>query len=102
MVPEENSLSKTTIRKMDLSKGKTVGYLIGQLAKDDSVKERIGHDLIDVAISKLHMSFMQNGGRVICIDCKEPMIQYYMGEGFTLVEPRPNDKNGLYRLIRLF
>jgi hypothetical protein len=38
----------------------------------------------------------------MCIDCKEPMIGYYEDEGFILVEPSPNGKNGLYRLVRLF
>ncbi len=102
MVPKENSLSNTTVRRMDLDDGKTVGYLIGQLAKDDSVEEHVGHDLIDMAIGKLHVSFMQNGGRVICIDCKGPLLDFYKNEGFTLVEPEPNRKNGLYRLLRLF
>lgn len=101
-VPEENSLSNSTVRRMDLSGGKTVGYLIGQLAKDDSVKEHIGHYLMDVAAEQLKVSYMQNGGRVMCIDCKEPMIGYYENEGFVLVEPSPNGKNGLYRLVRLF
>ena len=101
-VPAENSLKNSTIKKMDLSDGKTVGYLIGQLAKDDSVKEHIGHDLLDTAVEQLMVSYKQNGGRVMCIDCKEPMIGYYEDTGFKIIEPRPNEKNGLYRLIRLF
>ena len=77
-------------------------YLIGQLAKDDSVKDHIGHYLMDAATEQLKVSYMQNGGRVMCIDCKEPMIGYYENEGFVLVEPSPNRKSGLYRLVRLF
>ena len=101
-VSSKSSLVKGVIRKMDLNDGETVGYLIGQMAKDDSVEEQMGHRMLSFAKSMLHKSYMQNGGRVICIDCKGPLVDYYRKEGFLTVEPDPNEKNGLYRLVSLF
>jgi len=72
------------------------------MAKDDSVEEQMGHRMLSFAKNMLHKSYMQNGGRVICIDCKGPLVDYYGKEGFLMVEPDPNEENGLYRLASLF
>lgn len=101
-VSGETSLSNAIKRKMDLKDDKTVGYLIGQIAKDDSVSEHVGHELIQTAMRLLKMSYMQNGGRVVCLDCKKELLDFYQKEGFVLIRSMPDSKNGLYRLVKLF
>ena len=101
-VSDRTELAKGIVRRMDLNDNETVGYLIGQMAKDDSVFKSIGGKMLSFAQNMLYVSYRQNGGRAICIDCKEPMIEYYRKEGFILVEPEPDKRNGLYRLVRLF
>lgn len=101
-VREDSPLSKGIRRKMDLNGNRAVGYLIGQMAKDDRVQEHIGHSLISKALRLLNVSYMMNGGRVVCVDCKKELLPFYQREGFVLIHTKPDEKNGLYRLILLF
>jgi len=101
-VTAKSVLTGGIVRKMDLHNGETVGYLIGQMAKDDTVTEHIGGTMLKFSENMLYISYRQNGGRVICIDCKKELLEFYAQEGFTLVEPEPDERSGLYRLVKLF
>ncbi len=98
-VANDTCLSKTIQKRMDLHDGMTNAYLIGQLAKDDRIEEYIGHDLIRLAIDLIHTGFEMFGCRTICIDCKEPLVKFYEGEGFIKIGPKSCD--GLYRMVYL-
>jgi hypothetical protein len=98
---DSSLLSKSLVRRMDLSGGEGIAYLIGQLAKDDSVDGHIGHDLVQLAVDLLRQSHRQVGCRTICVDCKEPLLKFYRGESFVQVSKEP-EGNGLYRMMCLF
>ena len=98
-VCEDSPLSKTIRNRMDLHDNMTNAYLIGQLAKDDRVDEHIGHELIKMAINLIRPGFEMFGCRIICIDCKKPLIEFYEREGFFRISTEPVD--GLYRMVCL-
>ncbi|MBQ8178913.1 MAG: hypothetical protein IJ026_00495 [Candidatus Methanomethylophilaceae archaeon] len=98
-VCEDTPLSKTIRKRMDLHDNMTDAYLIGQLAKDDRVEERMGHELIRVAINLIRPGFEMFGCRTIRIDCKEPLLKFYEREGFFRISTEPVD--GLYRMVCL-
>lgn len=98
-VCEDTPLSKTIRKRMDLHNNMTNAYLIGQLAKDDRVKEHMGHELIRTAIDLIRPGFEMFGCRTICIDCKKPLIRFYEKEGFFRISTEPVD--GLYRMVCL-
>ena len=102
IIPNNSELSNTVIKRMNASKGSAIAYLIGQLAKDDCVKEKFGHTLMQLSLDLLRVSNLQVGCRTICIDCKEKLIKFYKEEGFMMINPEPDKENGLYRMVMLF
>lgn len=102
IIPNDNELSNKVVKRMDVSEGSAIAYLIGQLAKDDCVKKKFGHTLMQLSLDLLRVSNLQVGCRTICIDCKEKLIKFYKEEGFKIINPESNGENGLYRMVMLF
>ena len=82
---EEVSRSK----KKDMTAGETKlktysAYLIGHIAKADSIHEKLGYDMLDNARDLIYRAQKYVGGRLIYIDCKdeERLIRFYRNYGF--------------------
>lgn len=60
-------------------------FLIGHIAKDDSVKEKLGDIIIEKAIALLLQAQEIVGGRLVYVDCKDvpQLIEYYERNHFT-------------------
>jgi predicted GNAT family N-acyltransferase len=100
-IPEENLLSKKVYREMDVYKGVSQSYLIGQLGKADGVEMKIGPELIEFAINVFSQSFRSIGCRTVRLDCKHDLIKFYEKNGFHLVShEKANDE--LYHMVALF
>lgn len=80
----------------NVKKGKPFpAYLIGQLARADSSKKGLGKTLLNVAIRYIKAAELLVGGRLIYLDCKATMINYYEKYGFKYIQDRVKpDKNG--------
>ncbi len=98
-VNPEVKLSKSIIRRMDLCNNSTNAYLIGQLAKDDRVEAHIGHDLVEQALDLIRPGFESYGCRMVCVDCKESLLDFNEKESFFKIGFEPN--HGLHRMVCL-
>lgn len=98
-VPETNVLSAKIRKDMDIYKGVSQTYLLGQLCKSKTVEEKIGSDLIDFALRIFNQSFKSLGCRAIRADCKSDLIGFYEKNGFRLVSQ--DGDTGLYHMVML-
>jgi len=72
-------------RKMNFNNHVALSYLIGQLGKRDGSAKGLGMFAIEKAISCILKANAKVGCRVIRIDCRESLIEYYENNGFTPV-----------------
>ncbi|MDR3282411.1 MAG: hypothetical protein LBS92_02230 [Candidatus Methanoplasma sp.] len=100
-IKEDWPVSNQLKRSMNVSNNApTVAFLIGQLCKADGVSDKIGPDMIDLAMKMFDGMRKVGGGRVVCVDCKEGLLGFYNKNGFRVVSKPTED--GLYRMVRLF
>lgn len=84
-------------KKQKLAKSKEVkhlaGYLLAQLARDDSSQKGIGKTLIELAIERIRVAQKEVAGRFLYLDCKNELRQYYEKMGFNYMQQNPEKKN---------
>lgn len=98
-------ISKTKQKELNglfLPQGNVVvGYLIGQLGKNDTYCEaHIGSRLLDAALGILQGQAQRAvGGRFVIIECypDEKLIEFYQRNGFYLLQVDPED--GMAQLV---
>jgi hypothetical protein len=77
------------------------GILIGQLARSDLFDQSAinGKKMIDDAKDIIKQGRYFLGGKIVYLDCKEPLIEFYQENGYSLVvqEPFPN---GYYKMFK--
>ncbi|NLL94543.1 MAG: hypothetical protein GX224_02130 [Thermoplasmatales archaeon] len=100
-VPKNNELSSKIVRDMNLNRdGRSPAYLIGQISKNDSEEKGFGRVLMDIGLKILETGHEMFGCRTVCVDCREPLLDYYEKYGFKRIgEP---SEDGLFRLVFLF
>jgi len=91
--------SNRMLKKMNINEGLAMSYLIGQLGKSDGSAKGLGKFAIERAIGVIVKANAKVGCRVIRIDCRESLIEYYENNGFTLV--RSNDEGSLNLMVRI-
>jgi hypothetical protein len=98
-------VSKSQRRKLDgLSKNADSlnVYLIGQLAKNDSYKDKVtGTELLNYAIPLIKNCMRIIGGRVVLVECKnqEKLVDFYKKQNFTILQETEDSKN-MIQLVR--
>jgi len=100
-IPEANALTNRVKKEMDVYKGVSQSYLIGQLGKSDGVEKGIGPELIAFSLSVFEKSFRALGCRTVRVDCKQELIKFYEDNGFILISPE-KDEDELYHMVLLF
>lgn len=90
-----NKLDKAVVKFLDGYTDETIAipcYLIGQLGKSDTCKEKIGSFLLDDALSIIDKSQDSLKGRFVLIDSvnDEKVIEFYKQNSFIALE---NDKS---------
>ncbi len=84
-----------------------VGYLIGQIGKNQSIADNPVHmqDILAVVSDKVHMVFEQIGGRFMFLDCKaanEKVCALYKSNGFIPFQDIVLDGKGAYhQMVKL-
>jgi hypothetical protein len=78
------------------------GLLIAQLARNDNygTQDVNGQELIETCEEILSDVNELVGGRVIYLDCKEPLIALYESCGYRLLQAEPFS-NGLYKMMKM-
>ena len=62
---------------MNVSKGPSAAFLIGQMSKADGIEEKIGSFMIKISPSLFEGARKVCGGRVVCVDCKKELLEFY-------------------------
>jgi hypothetical protein len=77
------------------------GILIAQLARSDrfSQSDINGGKMIDDAEDIIEQGRYYLGGKIVYLDCKEPLIEFYQGNGYALVIPEPYP-SGYYKMFK--
>ncbi|MDR0198376.1 MAG: GNAT family N-acetyltransferase [Methanomassiliicoccaceae archaeon] len=100
-VPEENLLSNKVRKEIDVHRGVSQSYLIGQLGKADGVGKGVGPKLIEFALSIFNQSFRSIGCRTVRLDYKHDLIKFYEKNGFHLVS-QEGTGDDFYHMVALF
>jgi hypothetical protein len=71
-----------------------VGYLLGQLGKDDGCSQRIGQQLLGAAMRFLRDAQHAVGGRFVLVECQKDakLVAYYREYGFVELQMDSTDR----------
>jgi len=104
-IPEK--LSKNQRKKIDglyNSISEIPVYLIGQIAKNESSKDKIsGKEIIEFAYSYVREASTIVGGRIILIELKnnDKLIKFYENNGFVLLPNKTENEEDLLQMVRV-
>ncbi len=90
-IPEDNQLSKTVLRNMNIEKSTSVAqsYLLGQLCRAADSEAGFGKIMMSEAIDKARTCMEIVGCRMIRLDCNDDMVEYYKKAGFKIINKNP-------------
>ena len=94
--PVSNALKK----RMNVSGGPSAAFLIGQMCKANGIEDKLGPLMIKMALTMFDGAREICGGRVVCVDCKKELLEFYKENGFKVIS-NPSE-GGLYRLAILY
>jgi len=86
-------------KKMNINNGSAQSYLIGQIGKLDGAQKGLGRFAIEKAIDRIVSANAKVGCRVVRVDCRPPLVNYYKDNGFTLV--RQNADRDLNEMVMI-
>jgi hypothetical protein len=77
------------------------GILVAQLGRSDAfASEDInGHEMIEDAEDVIERGRYYLGGKVVYLDCREPLIGFYEQNGYALVKPEPYP-SGYFKMFK--
>jgi hypothetical protein len=79
------------------------GILIGQLGRSDDfgTDDINGQELILAAEKIIEQGRYYLGGKIVYLDCREPLIEFYGKNGYALVksEPYPNGYHKMFKSL---
>ena len=99
-VPDDNLLSNSAQRRMNIEFETHVSqaFLLGQLSRSEDSIAGTGRELVAFAMDMLGEAKRIVGCRVVRLDCKDDLTEYYEGLGFNLVGK--NEDKDLNQMIR--
>jgi len=98
-VEEHYSIPKDIFEQMNVDHDVAQAYLLGQLAKADGVEKGFGKIMIKQALSTFSIGKEMFGCRVVRLDCKDSMIEYYESCGFSFI--RKNSDKQLNQMVAI-
>jgi len=99
-IEEDWPVSSTLKKRMNILGGTATAFLIGQMCKADDVREKLGSYMISLAVMLFDGVREVCGGRVVCVDCKKDLLEFYERNGFKKINS-PSE-SGLYRMVLLY
>ena len=67
---------------MNLKDGIAQAYLVGQVARSDDAVSGLGGQMIDRALDAFTEGNRMFGCRMVRLDCRDELVEYYMTKGF--------------------
>jgi len=98
-VDEYDPIPKDILEQMNINNKIAQAYLLGQLAKADGVEKGFGKEMIRQALNAFAKGKEMFGCRVVRLDCKDRMIDYYESCGFSFV--RKNNDRELNQMVAI-
>ena len=90
VVNKQHSIPDDIFAQMNVNRGIAQAYLLGQLAKTDGMEKGIGKKMIKRALDIFATGNEMFGCRVVRLDCKDQLIDYYESCGFTYADKSHN------------
>jgi len=99
-VPDDNLLSNSAQRQMNIESDTHVAqaFLLGQLSRSETSVSGQGREFMAFAVEMLGKAKKIVGCRVVRLDCKDDLVEYYENLGFNLVGKNKN--KGLNQMIK--
>ncbi len=91
--------SEFSFKIFERKRNSAPAYLIGQLAKSDSMPKGFGCEILQVALSKIRLANEQVGGKLIYLDCKPELISYYVKHGFKYFQTSKTGLKQMYMTV---
>ena len=82
---KDPNVESDVIELMNLNEGVAQAYLVGQLAKADDAVTGLGKIMLDMAVIRFTKGKDMFGCRMIRLDCKDELIEYYKSNKFQLI-----------------
>jgi len=98
-VDEYDPIPKDILMQMNVNNKIAQSYLLGQLAKADGVEKGFGREMIERAFHYFAKGKEMFGCRVVRLDCKDMMIDYYESCGFFFI--RKNIDQQLNQMVAI-
>jgi hypothetical protein len=93
-------LDEDVIELMNLKDNVAQAYLIGQLARSDHAERGSGKMMLDEAIRSFFVGKDMFGCRMVRLDCRDELIDYYRSHDFRPIGKNPDkDLNQMARFI---
>jgi len=89
-VNKQHSIPDKIYAQMNVNRGIAQAYLLGQLAKTDGAEKGFGKEMIERALDIFARGNKMFGCRVVRLDCKDQLIDYYESCGFTYADKSHN------------
>jgi hypothetical protein len=87
---KEHSIPDAVFKQMNVDRGIAQAYLLGQLAKADDMEKGFGRERIVRAFDAFSKGKEMFGCRVVRLDCKDGLLEYYESCGFTFAGKNHN------------
>jgi hypothetical protein len=87
---KEHKIPESVFRQMNVDRGIAQAYLLGQLAKADDAEKGFGREMIERAFAAFSKGKEMFGCRVVRLDCKDILLEYYESCGFTFAGKNHN------------
>jgi predicted GNAT family N-acyltransferase len=79
---KQHKIPESVFMQMNVDRGVAQAYLLGQLAKADGMERGFGKEMIRRAVDVFYRGNETFGCRVVRLDCKDHLIDYYESCGF--------------------
>jgi len=88
---ERHSIPEGVFEQMNVDRGVAQAFLLGQLAKADGAEKGFGREMVELAFDLFYKGNGIFGCRVVRLDSKDRLLNYYRSFGF---EPIGKNHNG--------
>ena len=90
-VDEQHNIPDEMFEQMNINRGVAQSWLLGQLAKADGTEKGFGRTMIKQALDIFSIGNDMFGCRVVRLDCRDRLLEYYKSAGFV---PTGKNHNG--------
>ena len=92
----DTDLDPSVVELMNMKDGVAQAYMLGQLARSDDAERGSGRTMLDEALKRFSVGKEMFGCRMIRLDCKDELVDYYRSFKFHYI--RKNEERNLNQM----